>query len=48
MKVSAYLCNVTALGIAPWSMLRNSKFVSRWDAEGPPFGAKWYGRMLGP
>lgn len=48
IQVSAYLCSVTAFGIAPWSMPRNSKFVSCWDAKGPSSAEKWYGRMLGP
>lgn len=42
----ACLCNVIALVIAPWSMLRNIKFVSHQDVNGPSSAEKWYGRML--
>lgn len=42
----ACLCNVTAFVIAPWSMLRNTKFVSHGDVKGPSSAEKWYGRML--
>lgn len=42
----AFLCNVIALVTAPWSMLRNIKYVSHWDVKGPSSAEKWYGRML--
>lgn len=42
----ACLCNVIALVIAPWSMLRNIKFISHQDVKGPSSAEKWYRRML--
>lgn len=47
IQVSAYLCYVTALGIAPQSMLRNSQCVSCWDVKGPSSAEKWHGRTPG-
>lgn len=35
IQVLACLCDVTALVLAPWSMLRNTEFVSHWDVKGP-------------
>lgn len=41
----ACLCNVIALVIAPWSMLRNIKFTSHQDVKDPSSAEKWYRRM---
>ena len=38
----ACLCNVIALVIAPWSMLRNIIFISHQDVKGPSSAEKWY------
>lgn len=46
IQMFACLCNVIALVITPWSMLRNIKFVSHQDVKGPSSAEKWYGRML--
>lgn len=46
-KYRCFLVFVMALAIAPWSMLRNTKFVCPWDGKGPSSAEKWYGRTLG-
>ena len=46
IQMFACLCNVIALVIAPWSMLRNIKFISHQDVKGPSSAEKWYRRML--
>lgn len=45
IQMFACLCNVIALVIAPWSMLRNIKFTSHQDVKDPSSAEKWYRRM---